>query len=216
MLNPFFSLSIIIIFLGFAFFYVTPLYGEINTQRADLQVLNESAKDTEKIQQVINETLKNLNSVDPMVIKRLETFMPESIDDVRFVNNIQGIGVRNNLAVSNIKIEDKANEIKVGSAGKDGAPTAPEPLSLTVKTVGSSSQKNKYVTTKVTFDVVASYEEFRLFANDLEESLGLINITELSFQEYKEGKVVASKTVREGAPIPLYAFKVGVETYSLK
>ncbi|MEK7460549.1 MAG: hypothetical protein AAB628_03310 [Patescibacteria group bacterium] len=216
MLNPFFSLSIIIFFLGFAIFYVAPLYGEINTQRADLQVLNESAKDTEKIQQVINQTLKSLNSVDPMVIKRLETFIPETIDEVRFVNDIQGVGVKNGLAVSNIKIEDKAKEMNVGSAGKGSTPVALEPLSLSAKNAGSAAQKNKYVTTKITFDVIASYEGFRLLVNDLEKSLGLINITELSFQEYKEGKVVASKAVREGAPIPLYAFKVGVETYSLK
>lgn len=216
MLNPFFSLAVIVFTTAFAFFYVAPLYGEVNAQRSDLQLLDKSVKDTEKIKDVISQTAKTMRSIDPLMIKRLEVFLPESIDSVRFVNNIQGVGVKNGLAISNIKIDDKHKDVKVGNAGASAVSGESAMLSQGVLKAPSSEKEEKYVTTKIAFDVIASYEGFRLLVDDLEKSLGLINIKSLSFQEYNNSSASASKLSRGSAPTPLYAFKVEIETYSLK
>lgn len=193
------------------------MYGEIDLQRANLQVLNKSVTDTEKIKESIDQTVKSLNSVNPLIIKRLEVFLPESVDEIRFVNNLQGISVKNGLVISNILIEDDGKEIRVGGAGMGGnikRESAPLPQGVALK--ASSSEEKKYVTTKIKFDVVARYDGFRLFIDDLEKSLGLINIKSLEFQEYKEPSAGVSKTSIIKEVVPRYMFKVEIETYSLK
>ena len=213
MINPFISLAIIASFLSFAFFYVVPLYGEVEAQKADLGVLNDAVEDTEKIKEVIGQTVKSLDSVDPLMMKRLETFLPKTIDEVRVANNIQGVGVKNGLAVSNVKISNNVKGVQGGGTEQSVAGAQVEPvLSQGIP----QEQKEKYATTKITFDITTSYEGFRLFVDDLEKSLGLINIKSLAFQEYKESKIIGSKSSRGAIPNPLYTFKVEIETYSLK
>jgi hypothetical protein len=75
---------------------------------------------------------------------------------------------------------------------------------------GSAVKVNarNYAITRGSVVFTSSYGGFKAFLNDIEKSLTLINVTELSFSPRKDG---AKKSVTS-----LYDFKMEVETYSIK
>lgn len=187
-----------------ALFYVVPLYGEVRAQQSDLQVLKKTLQDTNEINGVIDETTKIMNSIEPGVMKRLDVFIPSTLDTIRFVNNIHEVGTKNNLALNNIKIEEKKGETPIGVEVVQRTPIVSGDQAL--------PYNDLYTTTKISFDVIATYAEFQLLVDELEKNLGLVNIKSLVFEETKE----SDKLHKKGAGASVYLFKVEFETYSLK
>lgn len=207
MTKPFFSFIIIVISFGFAFFYVRPEYSLVGERRADLDTLMVTSKSSNMIKTLINETEKNLNSVNSVDLARFDIFLPEVIDPIRFANNLQHIGITNGLVLENIKVEEPARNTQ-DSAGLS-AGNQPSPIT---QPQGAVLEK-KYATTKTNFTFTATYEKFHIFLNDIEKSLGLINITTLSFQPVVE--TPDPKKIKS-VGLQIYQFTVAVETYSLK
>lgn len=179
------------------------------------------------IKTLINETEKNLNSVNPEDLARFDIFLPETIDPIRFANNLQHLGTTNGLVLENIKVEEPVRGV-AGDSAQGGVALAAQGLTNTFSLgtkisqadgliAGSGSSRTasekKYVTTKANFTFTATYEKFRIFLNDIEKSLGLINITTLSFEPVVE--TPDSKKIKSVGP-QIYQFTVAVETYSLK
>ena len=84
-------------------------------------------------------------------------------------------------------------------------------FSTSVSIMGVSGFEKKYITTKASFSFISTYGQALLFLDSLEKSLGLINITALSFspQEQKSG-------VKMGVGTAYYQYKLEIETYSLR
>lgn len=226
MIKPILSLIIIVFAIGFGFFYSKPKYDEVQKTRADLQQLIKTAQSAGEIKDIIAETGKSLSDVNPEDRARFDVFLPETLDSIRFANNLQHIGVANGLVLSDIKVDQQKKQETSTSATQ---PVGVQPSAiggvtkiLSVNTTinegvgvdktGTEGQK-RYGTTKASFALAATYSSFLLFLNDLEKSLGLINITSLSFKELAAG--VEEKVVQKDLP-PLYQFNIEIETYSLK
>jgi hypothetical protein len=226
MIKPILSLIIIVFSVGFGFFYSKPKYDEVQSTRADLQQLVKTSQSANEIKDIIAETGKSLSAVDAEDMARFDVFLPETLDGIRFANNLQHIGVANGLVLSDIRVEQqKGQEAPVSGTQQSGVqPSATGGVTkvLSVNTTldegtnanktGAAAQK-RYGVTKASFAFAATYSGFLLFLNDLEKSLGLINITSLSFKELAAG--VEEKAVQSDLP-PLYQFNIDIETYSLK
>ncbi|MEK7148357.1 MAG: hypothetical protein AAB770_00385 [Patescibacteria group bacterium] len=223
MTKPIVSFITIILSLGFAFFYVVPAYDLNKERRGDIVSLSKILNTSGEIKMLIDKTKKNLSSIDPSESARFEVFLPEKIDTVRFANNIQYIGRKNRIILSDIKVDEPANASPKSTA--PGAISATQGLVNTVSLGAkinqaqgqternldsTTSSDKKYINTKASFSFTTSYETAQLFLNDLEKSLGLIDITSVSFimlPSDSKLKVVSS---------PIYKYTVTVETYSLK
>ena len=225
MIKPIISLIIIAFSIGFGFFYSKPKYDEVQSTRADLEQLIKTSQSASEIKDIIAETGRSLSAVDPEDKARFDVFLPETLDSIRFANNIQHIGVANGLVLSDIKVEQQKGQEASASAAQSTtvqpSATAGVTKILSVKQTlgeepvndtGGNLQK-KYGVTKASFALAATYSGFLLFLNDLEKSLGLINITSLSFKELAAG--ADEKVVQKDLP-PLYQFNIEIETYSLK
>lgn len=224
MIKPILSLIIIVFSLGFGFFYSKPAYTSIQSARNDLKKLDQTAQSVSEIKKIIAETGKSLSEVDPDGLARFDVFLPETLDGVRFANNLQQIGAANMIILSEIKVEQKENGKKQDkSAGSQAANAGAVGKVLTIdKNLAENNSASakagtgsgeKYVATKASFTFAATYSGFLLFLNDLEKSLGLINITSLSFEELATSE--EEKSSQKDMP-PLYQFSVEIETYSLK
>lgn len=209
---------VIIISLGFTFLNVIPAYYRVEEKRAFLESLNSASNSTDKIRTLIDQTEKELSKIDPVNLDKFNVFLPETIDEVRFINNLSHIGSLNNLVLEDISIEKKeksptssqGESVKKNSIILPSFPYTPTSGSSDASSGGITSEK-KYVTTKARFSFSAPYKEATVFFNNLEKSLGLINITALSFspQEQKSG-------IKGGSGVISYRYTVELETYSLR
>lgn len=222
MIKPILSLIVIIISAGFAFLYVRPAYERLDTKKADLAMLNETLTNADEVQKIIRETKENMESITPAEYARFEAFLPEKIDEIRFVNNIVHMGVQRNIAVDEIKISKKGEggaggNITTGASAATGVNKVFSLSQLSDETTANSTSVNSasagiFSSPKVSFSFIASYPVTLLFLGDLERSLGLINVNNLTLEEYKDTSKNKKTT---GSSVPLYRSTVEIETYSL-
>lgn len=221
------SFIVLVLSASFTFLYVLPAYDVSKERLADIETLSKNLSTSDEIRKLIDSTKEKLNSIDTESRYRFEVFLPEKIDTIRFANNIRNIGNGNMVNMLNIKIEapiqDVEEEKSLGINGliqditgrislDDAKLSQSEDPSMQV-TSGATLLDKKYSTVKAILTFETSLEKFQPFLKDLERSLGLIDITALSFAASSE----TYDTKKSAMPLsPNYQFLMTVETYSLK
>lgn len=170
------------------FYFTTPVLEAINVLKADRAKYAQALVNANKLDARQRE-LQNIKiNMDPNDLTALEQLLPNNIDNVRLIIDINTIAKKNGLTVKNPSI--------AGEAGKDqpaGAETSP----LT-NVKRSGSDKNSVV---ISFSVSASYEILKRFLDDLSRSLRIVDIESVSFS---------------GNDKNLYDYKISLRTYWLK
>ena len=223
MIKPILSFIVLILSLLFAFFYVMSEFGMVQAHQENLVTLDDTIQKGEMVKKLIADTGESLKAVDADNLARFDVFLPQTIDSLRFANNLQHIGYAKGIVLENIMVDQGAKNTPSVSAttkntlGNNVVNTfslerATKSKSEATNIPGGVSGDKKYKTTKATFSLTASYGAFLIFLGDLEKSLGLINITALSFVPTKDASVNGKK----GNGLPLYQYTVEVETYSLQ
>jgi Tfp pilus assembly protein PilO len=190
MFNTIASIALLLISLGVSVVYIVPQYHDIVDLRGRDAALNEAIAKTQDIDKTSRDLSEKMRSISKENLDRLERLLPAQFDELRFVNDLQGIADRNGLNIKDIKIEDSK------SLGQQ--PVTP----------GVSSPSG-YVTHKFSFSVSAPYDTFITFLKSLERSLEFIDITSitLSGSSGSGGKQSTSGS---------FDYRVDFVTYSLK
>lgn len=136
----------IVIFFG----YVNPLWtGDIAKKNIEITAANNalvSAADYKKEQ---NKLISDRDSIAQEKIDRLSVFLPDSVDNVGLIINLNALAVRSGLSVSNIDVITSA--IKGSTDSNDGTLPSNSPnivgsVDLSLSTVGSFSALQKFLT----------------------------------------------------------------------
>lgn len=217
MIKNIFSFAILIFSVAFLLLYVKPLYGSTEKRKTDIGLLNETLEKANSVKRVINETGVILNDISSFERMRFNTFLPSTIDEIRFVNNIVGITRARSVVAEDIKIEKGDKGTSQDGASKDSLKVGLQKVfslekdnSGDVTPTTSGTVEGGYVATTASFSFIASYQTMLLLLDDIEKSLGLINVTSLSFKEYTGDGVSAQNSV------PRYQVNIKLETYSIK
>jgi Tfp pilus assembly protein PilO len=185
-----FITPIILIIISFAVFfgYVDPAYRVDKPLENKMSIKSLLAEDAE-YQSALNNTteirkkrdslVEKRGAINPNDLTRLEKLLPDNIDNIRLVIDIKQIAENYTLTLKNIKLDAAVKE---------------DPSRL-------GQDNNKYGTVGLTFSVSSSYDNFQNFLADLEKSLRLVDITELSVTGNDTG---------------IYDFTVSLKTYWLK
>lgn len=181
-------LILIIISLGLFFGYIDPNYRGTDLSGETRSIKSLQAEDGE-YQTALNNTTAIRQKRDALVTKRgeisptdlakLEELLPDNVDNIKLVIDMNQIAQNHNLSLKNLKLET-ATKSEPNKLGQDN---------------------NKYGTVGLSFSVNSSYDNFQNFLTDLEKSLRLVDITDLSVTGNDTG---------------LYDFSIGLKTYWLK
>lgn len=218
MIKNIFSFAVLIFSVIFLFLYMKPLYDLTEKRRADIALLNEALGKANSVKSVIKETETILSDISSFERSRFDTFLPSTIDEIRFVNNIISITRARSVVAENIKIEKRSTDTSQESVSKDSLKGGLQKV-FSLDKGGSSGVApitsdtalgGVYVATPVSFSFIASYSTMLLLLDDMEKSLGLINVNSLSFKEYTDDGGSAKNSV------PRYYVTINLETYSIK
>jgi Tfp pilus assembly protein PilO len=150
----------LILSLGLFFVLITPLKNDIKIQEVEIQALqkdNDTALEYQVKKKELREKYKD--SVSPEQEERLRLFLPDSVDNIRLLIDLEALAARKNLEISNIAFN---------SGGEaTGAETQDEGL---------------YEKIVLSFSFVSTYEDFKDFLITLEQSLRLIDVTDIKIQ----------------------------------
>lgn len=181
-------LILIILSIGTFFVYTDPNYRGENLSSGERSIKSLQAEDAE-YQKALNNTTALRNKRQEIQdrkstfsladIEKLEKLLPDNIDNIKLIIDMNNIADKHRLVLKGAKL-DTSTKSDSGKLGEDN---------------------NKYGTIGISFSVNTSYEKFLDFLADLEKSLRLVEITELSVSGNDTG---------------LYDFSVGLKTYWLK
>jgi hypothetical protein len=130
--------------------------------------------------------LKKYNVIPEGDRERLEKLLPDTVDNVRLIIDVNEVVRRYGASLRNIKVGNDAAAAEAGRAG-EAAPRGGDSRDYNSMTLG--------------FSVVAPYTTFLKILKDLESSLRIVDVTGITFSAGESD---------------LYAYDVTVKTYWLK
>ena len=170
--------------VGIFYGYVNPNYRGENVPTNIVKLMNERKQYAELLansNDLIaerNRLVKKNNDLSGSDLERLKKLLPDNIDNVRLIIDIDGIASRYGLNIRNIKISAGVSDLD--RLGPDN---------------------NPYGTLTFKFNIIATYDKFKLFMQDLEKSLRVIDIVNVSFNSTETGA---------------YDYDITVKTYWIK
>ncbi|MFH1170136.1 MAG: hypothetical protein V1704_01080 [Candidatus Vogelbacteria bacterium] len=171
------------------FYFTTPVLKEIDGLKIDKAKYTAALDNATKLDARQRQLQEIKINMDPNDLADLDELLPNNIDNVRLIIDINTIAKKNGLTVKNPSIAGEAG------AGQP-APVGNPPATNSVKRAGLD--KNSVV---ISFSVSASYEILKRFLDDLSRSLRIVDIESVSFS---------------GNDKNLYDYKISLRTYWLK
>ena len=179
---------LIVISIGTFFMYTDQAYRGTNladgTQsvkglQAENAQYQEALNNTTAIGQKRGTLVTKMEAITSDNLTRLQALLPDNVDNIKLVIDMNQIAENHALTLKNVKLDTAAgtDQTKIGQDNK------------------------KYGTVGLSFSVSSSYENFQNFLADLEKSLRLVDITDLSVTGNDTG---------------VYDFSVSLKTYWLK
>ncbi len=165
-----FLLPIILIIIsgGLFFTWIDPNYNEIKDLQIERQRYDDTLAKTAEIREFRKNVQGKYNSIDIADLDRLEKLLPDHIDNIKLILDINTIADRHGMSIKDIRIDRK-----------DGATSGGR------ETIESRDQ-GTYDTVGFSFSVVSTYDNFKKFVNDLSLSLRVVDVISVAVSEIKD------------------------------
>lgn len=194
----FLPISLIIVSIILLVTIVNPYYKDVSSYNEAITAYNlaiDSSSALQKTQDSLIEKYKNIKKDDK---DRLDHFLPNTVNNIKFILEIEKIASIHNLQIMNTKFRSDQPFSGDATAGK-------------TSTTLAGSSNTLYGIFPLEFTVDADYNTFLSFLKDLELNLRLIDVQTISFS------VPASATKTVGGTDPnIYSYSLNVQTYWLK
>lgn len=169
---------------------VSPLKKEVDNLKLQQKNLSVTQSDAKQYATLGQDVVNRYQSLDPSQIQRLKKMVPDAIDTVRLINDVNGIAKSTSMTLK--KVDYNPEEIKKG--GTEDLRTATE------------NSRLLYGSYSIRFAVVGSYKNFLSFVEELENSLRILDITNISF----------SSNASQNSPQDVYEYTITAKTYWLR
>ena len=176
--------------LGFA----NPLYTDIKEIRVLSASYDEALGNSKALEAERDKLTAKYNTLDPENIDKLEKLMPDNIDNIRTILEIEKVGSMFGMTLNDVKYDTL--DTKSGE-------------SATEKASQASSAKGSYGVWNMSFSTEGTYESLIRLLGGLESNLRLIDISSIDFSS--EGVSGLDPDV----PIS-YKYQFNIKTYWLK
>lgn len=156
-MNNIVSIVLIVASAGLFFGYIDPTYSDVKELLAEKAESDNILMRSKELQIERDKLLVKYNAISPENRARLAKLLPDNIDNVRLIIDIDDIARTHGMRIRNFNTT--TNDQK-DTIGRDGTP---------------------YGTLTLSFSTTASYNVFLAFLKDLEHSLRVIDVTAVTF-----------------------------------
>ncbi|OHB24228.1 MAG: hypothetical protein A2542_02460 [Parcubacteria group bacterium RIFOXYD2_FULL_52_8] len=151
-------LLLFVIAMGIFFGFTRDTIDQIGIAQAKITELDQALANDKDLRKIRTEKLEVYNSFSNADLDRINKLIPDSIDNVRLIIDIDNLAAKYGMVVKNARIKT------------DG---------MTPEVVGNNGKK--YGSVILNFSVTGGYNELKLFLHDLQTSLRLVDVTGLAF-----------------------------------
>ncbi len=186
------TISAVICFIlaGAIFFlYTQSAYSQIGATQAQIKQYQDALDKAAQLQALKQQLLSRYNAFNPADVTRLQTMLPDSVDNIGLILDLDNLASRHGMALENVDVS---------------TPQSAAPQQSTAGIVGATAQK--YDSLTLHFTTYGTYDNFRSFLTDLEHSLRLVDLVSLT----------VAKQGTAGTAASAYSYDLTVKTYWLK
>ncbi|HEY1037728.1 MAG TPA: type 4a pilus biogenesis protein PilO [Candidatus Paceibacterota bacterium] len=151
---------------GFVLF-TNPQYQKMQEKRAEQQEVVDANKKANALRAERERLLSDRNKIKEADIDRLNKMLPDSVENVGLIIDIDNIASKYGMRIRNTKITELTARTGTTAVGPDS---------------------KKHGSIALTFSVTSAYDTFLAFMKDLEASLRLVDVTALSFSATRDGR----------------------------
>jgi hypothetical protein len=169
----------IVIAVGLFFVYINPVYTKkVLPLRQEIQAYNATLAAAADFNNKEAQLARDRSSIPADSITKLEAYLPDGVDNVQLILDLNALAARSGVQLSNFNIRSagsdnmSGNELVSGGGGK-----AVESLDLTVKAVGT-------------------YNGFRTFLSGVERSLRPLDLVQMTLSDSATGVYSYDMTFR--------------------
>ena len=156
---------LIVVSIGIFYTFTDSRIGQIQATSAQnrdyLSAINNSVELISERDAVVQQ----YKAISPSDQARLNTMLPDNVDNVRLIIDVNGIAARHGFSLQNI------------TTSADSASASTAALS---ESSGGSNSDSPYGVVTVSFSFTASYQNFIAFMQDIQASLRILDISQLN------------------------------------
>ena len=183
---------LIAVAVGIFVTFTNPLYGKVTLLREEAKSYSEALDNSKALENERDKLAQKYNTIDSANLSRLATMLPENVDNIRLILEIEKIALPYGMALKDVKY-DAMKEAEEAPAGTLSNAEMPE------------FQNKDYGTWTLEFTTSGTYDNFINFVKDLERNLRIVDISSIAF---------SSETGLAGSQI--YQYRLKIKTYWLK
>lgn len=190
---------LILIAVSVFFVFTNPMMNSISELNNRAASYNDALGNSKMLENERDKLTAKYNSIDPENLNKLEKFLPENVDNIRLILEIEQIAAPYGMTLSNVKyntVEKSAKEGEQGALFQGG--------------FGNQVQKD-YGVFDLEFSTKGSYNNFINFTRDLENNLRIMDISSVKFSSASSG-AVGTKVLSSDS----YQYDFTIKTYWLK
>ncbi len=167
------------------FLYVRPTYsGAIQDTRQKIASYDSALAAADRFDQKESELSQARAQISPDNLKRLNEFLPDGVDNVQLILDLDALAARSGITLSEFDIKGQGD----GTSGAAAPSTDSTGLSL--------DASNPIDSLDLTFKASGTYSSFRTFLDGMESSLRPLDIVNLDVDESATGVYSYAVTVR--------------------
>jgi len=160
--SPFISLVIAVVVF---FFYTRPMFADIEALQLQTAEFMNAAEKAQELNRELSEKVTRKRSFDQVSLDRLDALVPPSIDEVKALTDVSELARKHNMLFGNISLQTE-NTKKRNNEGGSGT------LGITLSDLSH---------TDVQFGLIGTYEQFKAFLGDVEQSLVMLEVIDVNF-----------------------------------
>ena len=164
---------LILIALGVFFGYVDGKYEEVQVLQAEEARLDDALKQARSLLALRDALLEEYNQVPEEDIERLNKLLPDHIDNVRLILDIDNIASQYGLDIEGFSFAQDSQSPSQGGPSQNQPSLGPDTSNVGVATFS--------------FNVETTYSVLKQFLTDLEESLRIVDVVSLGFSSSELG-----------------------------
>jgi Tfp pilus assembly protein PilO len=164
--------------IGLFVAYTNPTYQGLKGLQTKVSAYNDALDKSQELKSLRDRLQSARNAFSPQDEQKLTRLLPDQVDNIRLIIDINNIAARRGLALS---------DVALGEVSRTSTPASALAVGPSSDAVGSVS---------LGFSVTASYEDFLAFLQDIEHSLRILDIEKLSFEGSRDGRYTFNLAVR--------------------
>ncbi len=159
MIRSIIPIILVAIAVSLFFGYIDPTYQNVKKLSVEEDRFNEALNQSKELQGIRDTLLSRYNTFSQIDLDRLGKLLPDHVDNVRLILDIDSIASKYNMRTRNVTVSDVGSE-------------DPNVIGTNQSVVDS---------VVLSFSVTATYDNFIRFIKDLEQSLRVVDLVGLSF-----------------------------------